>query len=55
MKITEMISLLQEYVQENGDNDIWFCRDGEWIELKKDDLNYCYGDEGEDPGLYVGI
>lgn len=55
MKISEMIEKLQEYVNDYGDNDIWFCRDGEWIGLIKSDIEYCEGDEGEEPGLYIGI
>lgn len=55
MLITEMITLLKEIKKENGDNDVWFSRDGEWIGLIKSDIEFCDGDEGEEPGVYIGI
>lgn len=55
MNITKMIAQLQEIVNENGDGDVWFLFDGGWAQLIKSDMTYIDGDEGEEPGLYIGL
>jgi hypothetical protein len=54
MLISEMIEHLKETIEDNGDEEVWFLFDGGWAKLIKNDMTYDDGDNGEEPGLYIG-
>ena len=56
MRITELISLLQDIEKEHSDDDVWFYRDGEFVGLMPDDISFESDSyEQEAAGLYIGL
>lgn len=56
MLLSEFIAQLHNIITEYGDDQVWFYRDGEYVGLLPDDVQFTDDTyEGEARGLYIGI